>query len=630
MSLGPDFDFKERVRESTDVVELVSKYVQLKRAGSKFKGLCPFHADSNPSLTVDPARQTWMCWVCNKGGDVFSFTMEREGISFPEALRMLADDANIQGNVFSSSQSKGNTLAEKQTLYKTVEWAMEQFAAFLKHDSTAEAARFYLDQRGISESTIDQFKVGYSPDARSWLIDKAQIAGISTKDLLACGLIGKWAESNTHYDWFRGRVIFPIFDLQNRPIAFGARVLPEIAERLKREQNRTVGKYINSPETRLFSKSNNLYGLNLASESVRKSRKLTVVEGYTDVVMAVQHGCENVVAALGTALNERHIKLIKRFADQVTLVLDGDEAGQRRTNEVLELFVGADVDLRISVLPEGDDPCDFLIQQGAESFEAFIGEAVDALEHKFNVETNGLDLIRDTHAANQALENILNTIARRSGKLAGSQTGNLREQQMLSRLARKFSLQENDIRLRLNQLRKKNKRRPFQPRGEEEMAPVVKPILVKELDPKEVECLEIILTDFKMLTQTVENISPDQFVMGPCRELYEIMVELDHYAEAPGDVKFQAVLTAIEASNLKTFFVELDQRAQEKASVSRQFELTQRLEVVTAKFSQQLSETSRRQTLAKLEQESGKLSEDQERELLDEIFQKRQNELKGL
>src|SRR4029078_304995 len=219
------------------------------------------------------------------------------------------------------------------------------------------------------------------------------------------GLLGKSERTGNYYDRFKGRVIFAIRDTQNRTIAFGGRILPKLADE-------NAAKYVNSPETRLYTKSDTLYALDIVRNSIAKSRQLTVVEGYTDVILCHQHGVNDVVACCGTALNERHIRLIKRFADTVYLVLDGDGAGQHRTNATLEVFVAAQMDLRILSLPDELEPAEFMEERGGEAFRTLMMGAIDALEHKIRTATRGVDLARDTHRANIALEDILTTIAR--------------------------------------------------------------------------------------------------------------------------------------------------------------------------------------------------------------------------
>lgn len=619
MSTGPAFDTKEQVRQATDIVELVSGYIDLRRQGRQLVGLCPWHDDSKPSLQINPDRQSWKCWVCDIGGDAFSFVMQKEGITFPEALSMLAERAGIQ-----IERSRGQSPVQpggpddKQTLFQAMSWASRQFHDYLLNSPDAEMARRYLDDRGLNEETIATFQLGFSPDQWSWLLDRAKTTSFSPAVLQACGLIGQSEKSNQWYDRFKGRVIFPILDTQQRAVGCGGRILPQLAAREEAAGRRTPAKYVNSPETRLYSKSDHLYGLNVVRDHVAKSRKLVLVEGYTDVAMAWQAGLRNVTAVLGTALNERHLRLIKRFADDITLVLDGDEAGQKRTNEVLDLFVSADVNLRILTLPEGLDPCDFLIGQGAAAFQASLDQAIDALEHKFRQETAGVDLLNDTHRANQALEHILSTIAQSPHGHGASETSSrLREQQLLSRMARQFHLEESDIRQRLHDLRKRLRRTGGVLETTDQTASMLP---LNRWDTKEREVLELILFNEENFRRIVENISPDQFVMGPARDIYETFC---HFFQSRGNADFQSVMTHLENPLMKNVLVELDQRSRNKKEDGN-VDQEVWLEDVIRAFDRQDNEKQRRKVLATLDQ--AELSDGEEIDALQQIIKQKQRE----
>ena len=432
MSFSAAHDIKEQIRDAIDIVDLVGSHLELRRQGRIYVAHCPWHDDSRPSLQVNPQRQSWKCWVCDIGGDVFSFVMQREGVEFREALAMLAERAGIALTQRPGGPRGGQN--EKQSLYQTVAWAEQQFHECLLNSAEAEPARQYLRDRGIADDSVKRFRLGFSPNRWQWMLDRATSASVSAALLEAVDLIGR-SSSGRPYDRFKGRVIFPIRDTQDRPIAFGGRILPEFADD-------KAAKYVNSREMQLFSKGQQLYGLNVVRDAVAKKRHALVVEGYTDVIMAFQFGVDNVVAVLGTALGAGHIRLLRRFADVVTLVLDGDEAGQRRTNEVLELFVAHQLDLRIVTLPGGLDPCDYLMQNGREDFEQRIAQAPDALDHKIRIATDGVDLSRDTHRANRALEEILATLAKSPGGGVDAGQTRLRQQQVLSRLSREFRVDE--------------------------------------------------------------------------------------------------------------------------------------------------------------------------------------------
>ncbi len=451
MSRGSWQEIKEQVRQATNIVDLVGGYLELRRQGAAYLARCPFHDDQKPSLNINPVKQYWRCFVCDIGGDVFDFVMRKERVTFPEALRILADRVNIP-LVPMGPQAKPGSVDDKQTLFQAMAWAEKQFVECLRSSDGLEARR-YLADRGIDEGSIRRFQIGYSPPSWQWLLDRARGTAFSPLILEACGVAGKSQTSGNYYDRFRGRVIFPIHDSVGRPIAFGGRVMPGPG-------SENTAKYVNSPETRLFTKSDNLYALDVAKDAIGKQRSIVVVEGYTDVVLAHQCGVGNVVAVLGTAINARHLALMRRFADTIYLVLDGDKAGQRRTNEVLELFVAHQIDLRIATLPEGLDPADFFLRFPADQFRQRLAEAVDALEHRFRASTRGINKTFDTHQSNRALEEILTTIARgRLGQGGSSGTGSggpvrdtLREQQMLTRVSREFGVDPDSLRRRVQEL----------------------------------------------------------------------------------------------------------------------------------------------------------------------------------
>lgn len=597
MSFGPAHDTKEQVRQATDIVDLVGSYITLRRQGRGFVALCPWHDDARPSLQINQDRQTWKCWVCDIGGDAFSFVMQREGVDFREALQILADRAGIDLKASGGAKSVPGSAQDKQTLYRVCAWAEQQFHQCLLHAAEAAPARKYLSGRGITDASIERFHLGFAPDDWQWLIGRAKNTPFSPEVLLTAGLIGKTDPGGRLYDRFKGRVIFPIRDTQPRAIAFGGRVLPELAKADEAARGRPPAKYINSPETRLFSKSDHLYGLDVVWSAVTKSRHVVVVEGYTDVVMASQTGLDNVTAVLGTALNERHLRLLRRFADRVTLVLDGDEAGQRRTNEILELFVAADFDLRVLTLPEGLDPCDFLLERGAEPFRELLATAVDALEHKVAVESRGLDPSRDTARANHALENILATIAKApTTQNVAASAGRLREQQILTRLARRFLVGEAELRARLKDLRTRTGTRS----ASDAATPASSAPKLNELDAKVAELLEILAQHPELATDAIAAIPAPWLPAGAGREIYAVYHWLRTQDES---MDFQRVLSELEDPQLKNLLVQLDERAAAKAEQVQQ-DAPSRLQGLIRDFQQRQTEQQRRARMAALEDRS--------------------------
>ncbi len=434
-------DIKERVRDATDIADLVSSYITLRRQGKNLVGLCPWHDDAKPSFNVNPERQTFRCWVCDIGGDVYSFLMRMEKIEFREALEQLAERAGID-----LPRGRGGVpVDERKSLHKVLTWACDRFADHLRRAPDAEPARAYLRDRGLSLETIERFQLGYAPAAWDWLLRQAPAAGFSAELLARAGLAVERQERGGHYDRFRDRVMFPIRDPQGRCVAFGGRVLPGSTE---------GAKYINSPETPVFSKSSLLYGLDSSRDAMARTGRAVVVEGYTDCLAARQIGCDDVVAVLGTALGERHAKLLRRYADRLVLVLDGDEAGRRRADEVLDVLLAEPIDIRIARMPDGVDPCEFALEQGREAFEALVESAVDALDYRLE-EAAAKVAGRGDDAALAAVESVLVALSRVSDRstLAPSQR-RLREDQVLGRLARRFGLSREALLGRLSALRK--------------------------------------------------------------------------------------------------------------------------------------------------------------------------------
>ncbi len=368
------------IKRAVDIVALVGDYLPLHRHGSKVKALCPFHDDHKPSLELNPDRQSYKCWSCGAGGDVFDFVQEYERVDFPEAVRMLAERAGItleQTSTEGSASASGS--APKAELLDTLAWAERSYAEALAERPEAAEARDYLSKRNISGASIARFKLGYAPDSRGWLIDRAKRKGRSTLLLERAGLLLPSDRPDAPpRERFHGRLIFPIHDPRGRVLGFGGRVLPSVEERLA-ATGAGIAKYVNSPETPLFQKRRLLYGADLAREGARREGFIAVVEGYTDVIMAHQLGASNVVGTMGTALGDDHVTALRRLADRVVLVFDGDAAGQAAADRSLEIFLGHEVDVRVLTLPAGFDPCDFLIEAGVEAFQDMARHAADPL-----------------------------------------------------------------------------------------------------------------------------------------------------------------------------------------------------------------------------------------------------------
>ncbi len=361
---------KRQIRDAIDIVDLIGSYLTLRRAGSTFKGLCPFHEEKTPSFTVSPARQTFKCFGCGAGGDVFSFVQLRENVGFAEAYRMLAERAGI--SLEPQRSAGGSSGPGKQELARVNQWAQRVFRQNYAGPQ-GQAAREYAERRGLSAESIETFGLGFAFDSFDGLISKAQAAGIALPLLEAAGL-AKQRERGGHYDTFRNRLMFPIVDATGRIIGFGGRTLAD-----------DPAKYLNSPATALFDKSVSLFGLNLARQAMASAGRAIVVEGYTDCMMAHQFGFTETVATLGTAMTESHAAGLRRYTDRVVLLFDSDEAGQRAADRAISVTLSSGLDVLLAKVPEGKDPCDYLLLAGRSGLEGVLKQALGALEFKWNL-----------------------------------------------------------------------------------------------------------------------------------------------------------------------------------------------------------------------------------------------------
>jgi DNA primase len=495
----------QQVKAANDIVDVVGGYLSLRPAGAIFKGLCPFHEDHNPSMNVDPRQQRFKCWACGKYGDVIDFVQELERVSFLEALELLARRAGI-------SLKKGSSSAHEPTrafMLEVMQWAAQQFQECLLDSPLAEAARKYLGERRLSGEIVRRFGLGYAPAAGEWLVRRAADAGHPADMLEKVGLIAKRNEGNGYYDRFRDRVIFPIRDGRGQTVGFGGRILPSSPLMAAKPP-----KYYNSAETVLFSKSRQLYGIDQARQSGVQSGCLVVVEGYTDVLMAHQEGMTNVVATMGTALNDRHVEQMRRLVNKVVLVFDADQGGEAGVDRALEVFVRHDLDLRVATLPDGLDPCDLLAERGPEEFQSALAGAVDVLEFKLNRvwarEGPGVEGRR------RAVDAVLGVLA------LVPDTRSVKLELMVNRIAFRAGLKEETVWERLKQLRDRKAesrpevQRPAESAGESAPAAI-----------HEVELLEVLLAEPALVEQARAALGPEQIEHAGLRRLAEGLFALE-------------------------------------------------------------------------------------------------------
>lgn len=367
---GTADDYKSRVLGAIDIVELITRSVALKRRGKTYVGLCPFHQEKTPSFTVNPGRQSFYCFGCKAGGNAIDFVMKRDRIEFIDALNLLGEQAGIERPRLAGPKQK---TGEKQALLEMQSAACAFFEKLLAHPQLGSPARDYLAKRQIDEQSIKRFQIGFALDSWDALL-KGPPGRKFTAQQLAMGGLVKPRESGGHYDTFRNRLMFPIRDENGRVIAFGGRVLPG---------SQDPAKYLNSPETPLFSKSRCIFGIDLARQKIVETRTAVVVEGYTDVVVSHQFGLSNVVSPLGTAMTEQHVSVLRRFADRIVLLFDADAAGDAAVDRAVELFLTQPVEIAIASMPHDIDPDEYLLKNGADAFQAIVDGATDALSYKW-------------------------------------------------------------------------------------------------------------------------------------------------------------------------------------------------------------------------------------------------------
>lgn len=366
----PDHTIDE-VRTATDIVDVVSAAVRLKKRGKNYLGLCPFHKEKTPSFTVSAEKQMYHCFGCGKGGNVFTFVMETEKVSFVEAVRTLAGRAGIVIPEEHSAPTERETEAER--LYSLTRFAGRLFHDHLFETEEGKEALEYYHQRGFTDETIRAFGLGYTLNTWDSFVGRARTEGFSPDELLKAGL-ARTREDGSLYDYFRGRAMFPIVSTSGRVLGFGARKM--------REDDPVQGKYINSPETPIYNKSRVLFGLSHAKEAIRQAENVFMVEGYADLISLYQAGIRNVVASSGTALTEEQLQVIGRYSRNLTLVYDADSAGSNATIRGIDLALEHDLDVRIIALPQGEDPDSFVRRHGGKEFLKLAEQATSFIDFK--------------------------------------------------------------------------------------------------------------------------------------------------------------------------------------------------------------------------------------------------------
>ncbi|WP_303395473.1 DNA primase [Intestinibacter bartlettii] len=392
ISLNDLKDIIEEIKSRCDIVDIISDYMHLEKSGSNYTGLCPFHSEKTGSFMVSKSKQIYKCFGCNAGGDVISFVMRWENVDFMEAVKILARKCGItlDRNISEEEKKKIQEINKFREIH--TEAARFYFANLLR---TKNPGYEYLRKRGLSDKIIKKFGLGYSPNSWNSLMNYLLSKGYDKTDLVKCGLITHKTESNKYFDRFRNRVMFPIFNYNGKVIGFGGRVLDD-----------SLPKYLNSPETLVFNKRMNLYGLNISKKGI-KDDTLILVEGYMDLISLYQNNIENVVATLGTALTIEQAKLIRRFAKNVIISYDSDQAGQNATLRAIDILLKADIKVKILNLKDCKDPDDFIKKYGFDGYKKAIEESDYYIKFKIDLLKNKYNLKNDTQKMNFVEESTL-------------------------------------------------------------------------------------------------------------------------------------------------------------------------------------------------------------------------------
>jgi DNA primase len=487
-----------QIKEANDIVAVIGGYVQLSSTGNAdtFKCVCPFHNDHRPSMQVSARYQNFRCWSCGKQGDVITFVQEFEKVPFLEARAILARRSNIR-----LEEDDAEHMARMRQL-EAVRWAALQYHECLLDSSVAEGARKYLGERQILGETVRKFGLGFAPASSDWLLNKLGQTSVPLEIFEQVGLIAKSSNGPGYYDRFRDRVMFPVRNATGQVVGFGGRVLPgsPLAER--------GPKYYNSAETPLFSKSELLYGLDHARQAAASEGYLAVVEGYTDVLMAHQHGVTNVVATMGTALNSRHVQQLRRYVPKVVLVFDADEGGSTGVDRALAVFIAHSIELQVATLPDGLDPCDLLVQRGPEPFKQALATATDALDFKLNqlLEREAGNGIEGQRRVIDELLGVIAIVPDDSTQAA------MKSDLMMTRIAHRLGVREQTIWVRLKELRQE-RREPDRREDEPE------PPRTAKAPPHERELLQLLLADPSMVAEAANTIPPADLSHPGLRQL---------------------------------------------------------------------------------------------------------------
>jgi len=535
-----------QVQQANDIVDVISEHVSLKRKGREMVGLCPFHDDNHPSLNVNAVKQIFKCFACGAGGDVFKFLQMRENLTFPQAIERLAERAGIKLKPIKPSTRPSQVQPSEQIdpnkLAKVNAWAANYFQQNLHDKKRGEYAREYLAQRQISPESIKKWQLGLAIDSSDDLLSTAKKKNAQVKLLEPAGLI-----IAQNQDKFINRLMFTITDVTGRVIGFGGRTLDD-----------SGAKYINSPTTPLFDKSNSLYGIEQARHQIVSTGTAIVVEGYTDCIMSHQFGCTNVVATLGTSFTAGHGRILRRYAKKVVLLFDSDVAGIEAANRALDVCLTQRIDIRLASVPEGKDPCDFLLTAGKERFEQLLSDAVDVFRFKWNRLTAGFGNEDTLAGKRSAIEEYLQTIATAlwAGNVSPIDRGLI-----VNRISKIIGLDTRQINDELKRrLRQASRAASYNTENQTAQAIDYGRGLFAAAQR---EVIEVLLNEPKLFEIVKQKITPDIFDVPILRQIAELLFET---LDTDINTSLAEILARTESIELGSSLVELSQTGQEKGN----------------------------------------------------------------
>jgi len=536
-----------RVQQANDIVDVISEHVKLTRKGREMVGLCPFHDDHKPSMNVNPDKQIFKCFACSAGGDVIKFVQMREGLTFMRAVERLAERAGIKLTLpkrTADQQLEG----DPSDIEKVNRWALKFWRKNLLDASIGEKCREYINSRQMTEQTSEEYSLGFASEKWDDFLNAAK-KKIPEKLMLAAGLIVSNEQGN-YYDKFRNRLMFPIIDAASRVVGFGGRTLGD-----------DPAKYMNSPATIIFDKSNCVYGLDKGRHEIVSSGTVAVVEGYTDVIMAHQAGCKNVVATLGTSFTAGHARLLRRYAKNIVLIFDSDTAGAAAAERALEICLAERIDIKLTSVPQGKDPCDFVLAKGGEAFKKLIEAATDCFQFRWEKLTEKFGKSENLLDRRAATEEFLKSVATASkgGTLDAIMFGLI-----INRLSKILQIPAEDIRKELTR------------RGGQSRQAVINTIENAKVSSVELgggygtkaqaEIIEVVLNEPRLFESAAKKIKADDFDMPILKEAWMLIEE----ASAGGEeFSLADLLAQTESKDVSSFIVGASDNGQDTETLRK-------------------------------------------------------------